>query len=140
MIERYYKEIKVGFEKHKVHIYGEKYLYDFLEQKSEKDALVLSEYILKEYKKLYGRELEISRDSMAVEILIHVYVDKLLKKAEEREQSKDLEGIHGKLAQICSQLQVHTGIIDCGEREVDSNRIVFDGLVPFKGIIFKWLE
>ena len=52
MIERYYKEIKVGFEKHKVHIYGKKYLYEFLEQKSKKDALVLSEYILKEYKKL----------------------------------------------------------------------------------------
>jgi len=52
--------------------------------------------------------LEIGRDSMAVEILIHVYVDKLLKKV--------------------------------GEREVDSNRIVFDELVPFKGVIFRLLE
>lgn len=84
--------------------------------------------------------MEIGRDSMAVEILIHVYVDKLLKKVGEREQSKDQEGIHGKLAQICSQLQVHTGIIDCGERGVDSNQIVFDGLVPFKGVIFRLLE
>ena len=63
MIERYYKEIRVEFERQKVHIYARKPLYDFLEQKSKKDALVLSEYILREYKKLYGRELKISRDS-----------------------------------------------------------------------------
>ena len=140
MIERYYKEIRVEFERQKVHIYARKPLYDFLEQKSKKDALVLSEYILRDYKKLYGRELKISRDSMAVEILIHVYVDKVLKRIEAKEHAREQEGIHRKLAQICEGLQVHTGIIDCGEKEVDSNRIVFDGLVPFKGMIFKLLE
>ena len=89
MIERYYKEIRVEFERQKVHIYARKPLYDFLEQKSKKDALVLSEYILREYKKLYGRELKISRDSMAVEILIHVYVDKVLKRIEAKEHAEN---------------------------------------------------
>ena len=119
------------FERQKVHIYARNIVVRFSGTEGKKDALVLSEYILREYKKLYGRELKISRDSMAVEILIHVYVDKVLKRIEAKEHAREQEGIHRKLAQICEGLQVHTGIIDCGEKEVDSNRIIFDATGTF---------
>ena len=128
MIERYYKEIRVEFERQKVHIYARKPVYDFLEQKSKKDALVLSEYILREYKKLYGRELKISRDSLAIEILGHVYLDHFADLAKMLKSSP--------LKALLQEMKSRTEVIDCGERSVDSNRYVWDDLEPYKKTIY----
>lgn len=44
----------------------------------------------------------------------------------------ELQAMEAKMEEI----KAHTGIIDCGEKSVDSNRVVWDNLEPLHGIIY----
>ncbi len=98
-------------------------------------ALRLSIYILEEYKNRRRSELKISKDSLAIEILAHTYVDTF---------SEAVSSIGDRLPPVLSkavltlmeQIHTHTEIIDCGESDLDNNRWIWNGLTVFKKIIY----
>ncbi len=101
-------------------------------------ALSLSSFILEEYKKRQHSELKISKDSPAIEILAHTFVDSF---------SEAVSVIGNLLPPVLAkavltlmeQIHVHTETIDCGESGVDNNRWIWDGLAVFKNIIYAML-
>lgn len=98
-------------------------------------ALKLSAHILAEYKKRRESELNISQDSLAIEILAHVYSDSFaeaVSAAGSRLPSVLSHTVH----KLMKQVTVHTEIIDCGESSIDNNRRIWDALTPFKNIIY----
>lgn len=98
-------------------------------------ALQLSAHILAEYKKRRESELNISQDSLAIEILAHVYSDSFaeaVSAAGSRLPSVLSHTVH----KLIKQVTVHTEIIDCGESSIDNNRRIWDALTPFKNIIY----
>lgn len=98
-------------------------------------ALQLSAHILAEYKKRRESELNISQDSLAIEILAHVYSDSFaeaVSAAGSRLPSVLSHTVH----KLMKQVTVHTEIIDCGESSIDNNRRLWDALTPFKNIIY----
>lgn len=83
-------------------------------------------YTLKqEYKKAMGSAIDISSNSLAVEILGHVYPDKVAHVVE------DIPG----LGYLADKVINSTNQIDCGESSVDGNRWVWDLLAPFHSLI-----
>lgn len=108
-------------------------LNDFLE-KRERGALALAAHMKENYARHMARALEISGESVAVEILGHVFVDEMVEK---------LGALAGRaphllspLAAAMDKIRRRTDVIDIGEKDVDTNRWVWDGLVPFRGILF----
>jgi hypothetical protein len=94
-----------------------------------------AEYILHKYQTLFGKNLEISVNSLAIEILIHTYIDKFA------QRSKHLTRIlPAHIAQpFLRFLEItheKTSAIDCGERPMDHNRFLFNDLAPFHSVIF----
>lgn len=122
-----------------VQITTDTYLIQYLNKKGKKDASTLATHILNKYKELMKTPLKISKDSLAVEILIHVYFEQL---ADILQSSSPLvpKELKQKLNPLLSKIKSHTEIIDCGEKSVDSNRHIFDSLAPFVGIITFFLE
>lgn len=141
MEEKKYQGITVKFEPQWVRVVTDDALTGYLEQKSRRDAERLAEWILKQYQMLQGYPLKIDRDSLAVEILIHAYMDTISEELEENaEQSEIPVTVKRLLEKLCGKVQRHTDVIDCGEKEVDSNRLVFDGLSMFHESIYRLLE
>ena len=141
MEEKKYQGITVKFEPQWVRVVTDDALTGYLEQKSRRDAERLAEWILKQYQMLQGYPLKIHRDSLAVEILIHAYMDTISEELEENaEQSEIPVTVKRLLEKLCGKVQRHTDVIDCGEKEVDSNRLVFDGLSMFHESIYRLLE
>lgn len=132
-----YKGISISFEDRVVRIKCDEVLMNYLARPGN-DALILSEYILGTYYDMYHKILQISQNSLAVEILIHAYVDKLCLCIQNAE-TIPFEGLDKTLKQLCQIIGSRTEIIDCGEKEVDHNRFVFDGLEKFHGVIYKLL-
>ena len=98
-------------------------------------ALQLSAHILAEYKKSRESELNISQDSLAIEILAHVYSDSFAEAVSAA--GSRLPAVLGRAVhKLMKQVMLHTEIIDCGESAVDNNRWIWDGLMPFKNIIY----
>ena len=84
-------------------------------------------YTLKqEYRKAIGETIKISTSSLAVEILAHVYPDKI---------AHAVENIPG-LGHLAVKVIAHTDPIDCGESSIDSNRWIWDTIAPFHKMIF----
>lgn len=132
-----YKGISISFEHRVVRIKCDEILMKYLARPGN-DALIISEYILGTYYDMYQKELCISQHSLAIEILIHAYMDKLCILIKNTDQIP-FAGLEHVLKQLCQAIASRTEIIDCGEREVDGNRFLFDALVPFHSIIYKIL-
>lgn len=126
--------IEAGFRDRCVHIKTDAALMDFLAEDGN-GALALSDYLHGRYRELYGRELDIGRDSLAVEILIHAYLDAAFRSGDRLGARLPPEAGRA-LSGFFELLQARTDVIDCGEAAVDSNRFVFDLLAPFHGIIY----
>lgn len=116
VLERNYQGILIRFADRAIQVRNDEALREFLATPAEINSLELADYILAVYRQQFGKELRISRDSLAIEILGHVFVDKL--------------------AGVIKAVKKKTAIIDIGEREVDPNRFVWDDLVPLKAMIF----
>lgn len=132
-----YKKISISFEDRVVRIKSDSYLMNYL-KKPGNDALILSKYILETYYDMFHKVLQISQHSLAVEILIHAYLDKFCMIVQRSEVSS-VEGIDYAIKLACQSIEKRTEVIDCGEKEVDSNRFVFDGLEKFHSLIYKML-
>ena len=127
------EEIKVTYKDKTVHVYCDEVMRKFLHER-ENGSLELAEYILKEYQCRMGKPLAIRRDSLAIEIIAHVYADNIAEYLQDlpEEHSNILCETIGKLG---GKARVHTQTIDCGERSEDNNRFIWDGLEPFKDLI-----
>ena len=135
---REYKGIAISFEDRIVRIMCDEVLKKYLKH-SENDTVVLAEYILGTYYDFMGKQLQISKHSLAVEILIHVYFDQLCVCVQSKNKIP-IDSMYRWLEKACQSIRNHTEIIDCGEREVDSNRFIFDALERFHEIIYKLLS
>lgn len=120
-----------------VQIKTDQVLMDFLGEAGN-GSVELAKWVRKEYKKVIGRELEITVESLSVEILIHAYLD-LLTRSVEKFPAIFGAAISKALVSACREMEKRTEIIDCGERAIDPNRHVFDSLVPFRGALYMLL-
>lgn len=100
----------------------------------EKGALALAGHMKEGYAQRIGRTLDISQESIAVEILGHVFVDEMAEKIQGL--AEHAPHLLAPLAAAMEKIRRHTDVIDIGEKDVDSNRWVWDGLTPFRGIVF----
>lgn len=132
-----FKGISIRYQKQLVQIKTDECLMKFLAGKGN-GSLELAEHILKTYRMKLGKNLNISKESLSIEILIHAYLDfysRGIKKMSVMISPKVLE----KLIVCMEKLEGHTEIIDSGAKKVDSNRVVFDSLVPFADVIYLML-
>ena len=127
-------EISIHYQPQLVQIVCDQNLKDYLREKGN-GSLQLADYILKEYQNCQHTPLKISRDSLAIEILAHTYVDSFSQAVSDAEPLLPLS-LRQALKQLIHSIRSHTEIIDCGETEVDSNRWIWDKLAPYKSIIY----
>lgn len=128
------EQIKVHYKDKTVHIYHDDVMDSFLKER-ENGSLELADYILAEYQRRKGTPLAITRDSLAIEIIVHVYADNMAEHLQElpEEHGNVICEVIGKLG---NRARTHTQTIDCGERSEDNNRFIWDGLEPFKDLIY----
>lgn len=91
-------------------------------------SLIVAKRVKEMYKTRKGKALNIDTNSLAIEILGHVYPDKIataIKGASVPQFVKD----------FVNKVLVRTSIIDCGESGKDSNRAVWDILAGLGLII-----
>ena len=134
---RTFHGISILIDEHWVRVKTNQALFEYLEQQGKKDASLLASYLKAEYESLYATPLDISSDSLAIEILIHAYIDKLVNLLQ---ASQLPEVLHNALEPLLSRIEASTAVIDCGEKSVDNNRFVFDGLEPFAPLIISLLD
>jgi len=125
-------KLVVSFEKQLIRIASPQGLQKFLSQDIEMRSEILVNYIKLDYLNFIGKELAVSNDSIMVEIWGHLYASYFAKSV------KNL--IRLKFIRSTADLIIERSeTIDCGEKEVDSNRWIWDLLANFKGIIIKCL-
>ncbi|MBQ7065263.1 MAG: hypothetical protein IJN92_00420 [Lachnospiraceae bacterium] len=130
--------ISICYKEQIVQIKTDKALLDYLSG-PENGSIELSEQILARYKELFQKELKVSEASMSVEILIHAYMDVFARNVEKLVKMLP-EAIGKGLIMCLKKMEASTEIIDSGEKEVDSNRFVFDGLVPYRKVLYAILR
>lgn len=135
--QRTFQGVSITFDEHWARIVTDAALFAYLERRGKKDASLLAVYLKSEYETIYGKPLEISADSLAIEILIHAYIDKLAKALH---GARLPEALLDALGPLLSRIEASTAMIDCGERCVDNNHFVFDGLEPFAPLIIALLD
>ncbi|NFB97057.1 hypothetical protein EXM85_03145 [Clostridium botulinum] len=100
-----------------VHITNDYNLKDYLSN-SSKNSLNIADYAKSNYVLKYSEPIDVTRTSMAIEIIGHVYPDKIAKY------------LPFGLGNIITK---HTSIIDIGEKSVDSNRWIWDSIAAVIG-------
>ncbi len=115
------RNIRIGFDDSAVHIVTDEHLKAFL-KKDRTASYVLAHAILERYRILFGKPLNISRRSLAAEIRLHVLSHAFFTALENMADFKNSGICH----RICSKMIRSAEVIDCGERQVDGNRFVFD--------------
>lgn len=118
-----------------VHVINDPSLKNYLDQ-SGNQSLTLAAELKAAYQKEMGKSLDISDNSLAIEILGHVFVDEFSEKVGAIAEKVGLDS----LGDFFDKIEGHTEVIDCGEKAVDSNRSVWDRLVPVKGLVFAATE
>lgn len=81
--------------------------------------LPIAEKAKEVYREAHGEDIQISDESLAVEIIGHVLPGDLSYKIQDLDLA---DGIN----ELMDELQSHTDVIDCGEKEVDGNRFLWD--------------
>jgi len=120
--------IAVKYNEKAVHIRIEPVLQTFLKA-PDRGALRLARDILAVYREKFGVPLAIDVDSLAIEILGHVYIDVILAAMERLR-------LGARYQTLVARIKKSTAVIDCGEADVDNNRFLWDGLAPFAEVIY----
>jgi len=123
-------KLVVSFKQQLIRIASPQALQKFLSQDIELRSKILVNYIKQDYLNFIGKELAVSNNSIIIEIWGHVYASYLAKSVKKL--------IRLKLIQPTLNLIIErSDTIDCGEKEVDSNRWIWDLLAHFKWMILK---
>lgn len=126
--KKYYEGIEIILREDSVEITNDKKLQSYLRGPGN-PALDLADYLLSYHSNIFDDPLDISRDSMAIEILAHVHMDDFVQYAATMRFDD--------LSDLDAFASSHTGIIDCGELNIDPNRHIWDALTPFSHMIYK---
>ncbi|WP_411678127.1 hypothetical protein [Caproicibacter sp.] len=134
MLETSFHGITINFSEHWASITTNEKLMTFLAQPGN-GSVELARYILNRYQEIFHRNLEIPEMSLAVEILVHAYLDVFSKNASLIRNLLPKQ-ISKPILQLTEEIHERTSIIDCGEISVDHNRFIFNNLAPFHSLIF----
>ncbi len=104
----------------------------YLSKDIDARSLVLARLIKQDYLDLMGSELDITVDSMVIEIWGHVYASHLAKAIKNLIQLQ-------LIADFANFIINRSDTIECGESEIDSNRRFWDILSNFKGAVWSFL-
>lgn len=115
-----------------IQIDGSAELQRFLSEDIDNRTLVLVTLIKSDYLLCTNQALAIEDDSMIVEIWGHVYASHF---AEALKNLVQLQLIENMADFVINRADT----IDCGERTIDSNRLFWDLLSNFKGLILGFL-
>lgn len=117
-----YKDISFTLEPHIVRVKNDEPLKKCLTARMG-NAYRLSRVIREKYEEEFEKPLHITTRSLACELLVHFWVQEIV-------LFKELvtkKTIHRRImARFSDKVLLHTDVIDCGERAVDGNRIVWD--------------
>lgn len=134
MLDKEFHGITIRFEDRWAHIVTDQKLVGFLKEPGT-GSVALASYIQNRYAEIFHKQLQIAKMSLAVEILVHAYLDVLSQNtASIRERLP--EPVSRPILHLMAELHGKTASIDCGEISVDHNRFVFDDLAPFHSLIF----
>lgn len=86
-------------------------------------ALELARQIRKMYRKKYGKALRITTLSLAVELLGHFTIQEVALKVKKILKYVPCSKL---IDRFCDWLLVHMDVIDCGEKQCDNNRFLWD--------------
>ena len=129
-----FHDISVCYTEQLVQIKTDEKLLAFL-KKPRRDATALSEYMKKTYEEILGKELKISVESMAIELLIHLYADEFVHGIEYFGKFLPLY-LQAELETYMQKMERRTEVIDSGEAEIDPDRKFFDRLVPYRDVLY----
>lgn len=115
-----------------IHITNDDALWQLIHANPVENTYRLIDEINSAFLEKNKRDIEISRDSLAVEIWGHVYADHFADVIDNLTNLKLIE-------KMVHPIQKYCAIIDCGEKGYDQNRWFWDLLAPFTGIIGKLL-
>lgn len=132
--DKNFHDISISYDEKMIHIKTDVNLLNFLAL-PKNGSLQIADYILNKYQIIYGKTLEITRDSLAIEILAHAYIDIFSSALIALGQTTKHPTIR-KAIKMLDTIQSKTEIIDCGELSVDNNRHIWDSLVPYHTAIF----
>ncbi|RYF22606.1 MAG: hypothetical protein EOO42_08535 [Flavobacteriales bacterium] len=107
-------------------------LRQFLSQDIEERSNTLAEQIKITYFELFAKELNITNESLIIEIWGHAYASYFARAMKNLIKLNLVEN-------FADFIILRSDTIDCGEAEVDSNRVFWDVLANFKGIILTFL-
>ncbi|WP_300600139.1 hypothetical protein [Niabella sp.] len=124
--------VTIEMELHAIHIHNDEVLWRLLDKNPEQHTETLVQGIFQAYETQFHRKLEIAPDSLVVEIWGHVYVDQF---ADYIARLTDLNLVK----KLLHPVQKYCAVIDCGEKEHDTNRWFWDLLAPLKATIGGWL-
>lgn len=104
-------------------LYNSASLEDFLRKNSFDNALQLATWIRESYQAYFSKPLNVSEDSIAVEILGHVYFEDFMERLGNKIPLKIMD-------KICEKISEHCNEISVGEKEHDHNREFWDLVTP----------
>ena len=122
----------VEFNNQLIRIKKPRVLKKFLSEDINLRSEILVNYIKQDYFLIIGKELDISNNSIIIEIWGHAYASHFAKAMKNLIKVKLIEN-------IADFIINRSDIIDCGESAIDSNRKFWDILANFKGIIITFL-
>ncbi|MBC6109388.1 hypothetical protein ACFOG5_03820 [Pedobacter fastidiosus] len=125
-------KIKVHLEPKLIRVYSNAELWRFFDGKLNSRFNLLTETIKTNYRNHFGVDLNITNDSLIVEIVVHVYCDYIGLGFNRFIKIRWIQKLVGKLLKRAE-------IVDCGEKGVDSNRWLWDFLSKYKAQILKLL-
>lgn len=111
-------ELQVEYEDGLVRINMDENLYSLLENEKS-GASTIAEVIKNKYQAILGKELNIETNSLAIEILGHVYPNKII-------EATSSVPMPAKAKEFIEMLHDKANIIECGERGKDENRMIWD--------------
>lgn len=124
--------IKVVLEPKIIRVYSNAALWQYLSVRPDIRFNQLADTIKADYKTEFGQGLAISNRSLIVEILVHVYCDYLGLSFNRLVKVKWIQSLVKKLLKRAE-------VVDCGEKEADGNRWVWDLLAPCTPVFIKLL-
>jgi len=119
--------IAVSFRTKAVQIQNDTDLKSLVKLDAKSAPTELANAIKNQYFDLFQQPLNISTDSLAVEIIGHVYGEEF---AAMVERISPLKWLDLQMEKIIN----HAAVIDAGEREVDDNRKFWDKIAPFRSL------
>lgn len=122
-------EITVEFSKDMIHIHNDESFQNLMKFRPKSDVIVLSELIQTSFYQLHGREFNVKKRSIIIEIWGHYYAEVAL-----RLFVSIFDFL--RLKKIKTRLQKATEIIDCGTYPDDKNRRIWDVL----SIIYPFIQ